>query len=378
MRKENPMETVAPIPIMRPKLPPTEALLPYLREIDESRWYSNFGPLLRRLQARLAEHFDVPEDGVVCVANGTMALTVGLMALGVREGSRCVMPSWTFIATPSAARAAGLKPYFVDVDAQSWAIDPNAVRRLIGREDIGAVSPVSPFGAPIDRAAWDRFTEETGTPVIIDAAAGFDTVARIPALRPGRTPVMISLHATKPFGVGEGGVLLCTDLAFIARVRQTINFGFRGRREALVTGINAKLNEYAAAVGLAGLDAWEDCRASWGLLTDHYRSRLVKVPGISLCPGYGMGWVSSYCNITLPPGADAPMVIERLRRAHIDTRQWWGRGCHRQRAFAHFPRALLAETENFAARVLGLPFWIDLEPAAVDRVVLALAEALGG
>ena len=196
------MDTVAPIPIMRPKLPPVEALLPYLREIDESRWYSNFGPLLRRFQARLAEHFDVPVEGVACVANGTLALTVGLMALGVREGSRCVMPSWTFIATPSAACAAGLKPYFVDVDAQSWAIDPNAVRPLIGREDICAVIPVSPFGAPIDRAAWDRFTEETGTPVIIDAAAGFDTVARIPAMRPGRTPIMISLHATKPFGVG--------------------------------------------------------------------------------------------------------------------------------------------------------------------------------
>lgn len=372
------MDTVAPIPIMRPKLPPADALLPYLREIDESRWYSNFGPLLRRFQACLAEHFDLPADGVACVASGTMALTVGLMALGARAGSRCVMPSWTFVATPSAACAAGLKPYFVDVDAQSWAIDPNTVRALVGREDIGAVIPVSPFGAPIDRAAWDRFTEETGIPVIIDAAAGFDTVARIPAMRPGPTAIMISLHATKPFGVGEGAVLLCTDASFIARVRQTINYGFRGRPEALVTGINAKLNEYAAAVGLAGLDAWEDCRASWSLLTDRYRSRLVQIPEISLCPGYGTGWVSSYCNIALPVGADAPMVIERLHRAHIDTRQWWGRGCHRQAAFAHFPRASLAETEILARRVLGLPFWIDLEAAAVDRVVLALAKALGG
>ncbi len=372
------MDTVAPIPIMRPKLPPVEALLPYLREIDESRWYSKFGPLLRRFEARLAEHFDLPVEGVACVASGTMALAVGLMALGVRKGSRCVMPSWTFVATPSAACAAGLKPYFVDVGEQSWAIDPDAVRALVGGEDIGAVIPVSSFGAPIDRTAWDKFTEETGIPVIVDAAAGFDTVARIPAMRPGPTPIMISLHATKPFGVGEGGVLLCTDVAFIARVRQTINYGFRGRPEALVTGINAKLNEYAAAIGLAGLDAWEDCRASWSLLTDHYRSRLVKVPEISLCPGYGTGWVSSYCNIALPVGADAPMVIERLHRARIDARQWWHRGCHRQPAFAQFPCAPLPVTENLTPRVVGLPFWIDLEPAVADRVVGALAEALGG
>ena len=328
------MDTVTPIAIMRPKLPPADALLPYLQEIDESRWYSNFGPLLRRFQARLAEHFGVPEDGVACVANGTTALTAGLLALGVRKGSQCVIPSWTFVATPSAARAAGLKPYFVDASERSWAIDPDAVRALVGQEDFGAVIPVSPFGAPIDRAPWDRFTEETGIPVIIDAAAGFDAVARIPVMRPGPTPIMISLHATKPFGVGEGGMLLCTDASFIARVRQTINWGLRGRREALVIGINAKLNEYAAAVGLAGLDAWEDCRASWGVLTDHYRSRLVKMPEISLCPGYGMDWVSSYCNIALPVGADAPMVIERLHQAHIDTRQWWGRGCHRQAALS--------------------------------------------
>ncbi len=370
------VDSAAAIPIMRPKLPPAEALLPYLREIDEGRWYSNFGPLLGRFQARLADHLDIAAEGIACVANGTMALTVGLMALGARKGSRCIMPAWTFVATPCAAYAAGLVPYFVDVDAETWAIDPDGARTLVGREDIGAVIPVAPFGAPIDRAAWDRFTEQTGIPVIVDAAAGFDTVARIPGARPGPTPIMISLHATKPFAVGEGGVLISTDVDFIARARRTTNFGFRDRSQGSVIGVNAKLTEYAAAVGLAGLDLWQNERASWNELTHHYCRRLAELPEISFCPGYGAGWISSYCNVVLPERVNPRTVIDGLCKAGIDTRRWWGLGCHRQPAFSRFPRTSLSVTEDLAPRVLGLPFWVDLNPSVADRVVFALADAL--
>ena len=281
-------------------------------------------------------------------------------------------------ADEKSSSAAGLVPYFVDVDAETWAIDPDGARTLAGREDIGAVIPVSPFGAPIDRAAWDRFTEQTGIPVIVDAAAGFDTVARIPGARPGPTPIMISLHATKPFAVGEGGVLISTDVDFIARARRTTNFGFRDRSQGSVIGVNAKLTEYAAAVGLAGLDAWQNERASWNELTLHYCRRLAELPEISFCPGYGTGWISSYCNVVLPERVNPRTVIDGLCRAGIDTRRWWGLGCHRQPAFARFPRTSLPVTEDLAPRVLGLPFWVDLNPSVADRVVFALADALKG
>ncbi len=364
------------ISVFKPTIPSSELLLPYLQRIDQGRWYTNRGPLLVEFESALAIHFGCAADNVACTASGTLGLAAGLMALGARRGSYCVMPSWTFAATPAAACLAGLVPYFVDIDERDWVIGPDAVRDLIGLAEIGAVTPVSPFGAPLDRAVWDAFTQATEIPVLIDAAASFDSVAECPLNHPGPTPMMISLHATKVFGVGEGGVLLCTDVDFVKRVRQIINHGFRGAREAGVLGMNGKLNEYAAAVGLAGLEVWEDYRNSWRALTDFYRSRLDAMAGVSPSPGFGAGWVSSYGNVVLPPGMVMTAVMDRLRRVGIDTRQWWTEGCHRQPAFLDFPRAALPVTEALASRVLGLPFWLDLEPGMAERVLAELVAAI--
>lgn len=364
------------IPVFRAQLPSRKELEPYLAEIDANRWYSNFGPLLGRLESRLAELFQVPDACIATTANGTTALTAALLASGVQRGARCAMPSWTFAATPSASLAAGMAPYFVDVDENTWAIEPDDIRPLVSPENIGAVIPVSPFGAPIDRAAWDRFSTETGVPVVIDAAAGFDTVARVPEMGIGATPIMLSMHATKPFAVGEGGVLLCNDEALIGKVRQIANFGFGSDREAEIVGINAKLNEYAAAIGLAALETWEHQRVRWATMTDRYRTQLSEIPEFSLTPRFGSGWVSSYCNVTLPEGADIESVIDRLREFGIETRRWWGRGCHAQKAFIACPHTSLDMTESLAARVLGLPFWIGLPASEIDRVVAALARSL--
>src|ERR1700730_5443013 len=111
------------IPVMRPMLPAAERLLPYLKQIDHARIYSNFGPLARSLERRLAAHFDLPETAVVTVANATLGLGLALLAQQVRPGPLCLLPAWPFIASTHAARLAGLVPYFVDVDARTWAMD---------------------------------------------------------------------------------------------------------------------------------------------------------------------------------------------------------------------------------------------------------------
>src|SRR5579864_1599285 len=115
------------IPVLKPKLPATADLLPYLAEIDERRWYSNSGPLVTRLEEQLSRHFRFRDHGVFTVANGTLGLTVALMARRVPAGSLCLMPSWTFAATPHAARLAGLTPSFHDVDRRTWALNPDQV-----------------------------------------------------------------------------------------------------------------------------------------------------------------------------------------------------------------------------------------------------------
>ena len=199
------------IPVMAPRLPDTAALVPYLEEIDGNRWYSNFGPLQRRFETRLADHFDLPKAGVVCVGNCTAGLMLALMAVAPGRGGYCIMPSFTFVASAHAALAAGLVPLFIDVDPQSWTVTQAGVTEAIRSADrpVAAALVVSPFGAPVDVAAWDDFAEDRGIPVVIDAAAGFDGAVA------GKSSVVISFHATKVIGTGEGGVVLSRDTALI-------------------------------------------------------------------------------------------------------------------------------------------------------------------
>src|SRR5688500_13081208 len=124
---------------MRPKLPVTERITPYMRQIDGSRIYSNFGPLVQSLESRLAAVFGVPEDGVVTVANATLGLALSLVAQQPKPGSMCAIPAWTFAATPHAVTQAGLVPYFVDVDPVTWALDPDTLPEKLAR----APGPVS-------------------------------------------------------------------------------------------------------------------------------------------------------------------------------------------------------------------------------------------
>ena len=179
------MET---IPVMRPMLPAAERLATYLNRIGEARVYSNFGSLAVSLEERIAAHFGLSAGTVTTVANGTLGLWLALLAQAVRPGTLCVLPAWTFVASVHAATMAGLTPFFVDVDARTGTIEPEAIREMIlsAPAEVGAVMPVAPFGQSVDIAAWDKFRGNTGLPVVIDAAAGFDS------LTPGETPIVVS------------------------------------------------------------------------------------------------------------------------------------------------------------------------------------------
>ena len=125
------------IPILRPKLPTADRIVPYLAEIDRSRLYSNFGPHAEALEERLAAHFGLFGGTVTTVANATLGLTLALMAQAAPPGTLCVMPAWTFVASANAVVLAGLTPYFVDVDPSTWALDPAAIEsELRARRDV--------------------------------------------------------------------------------------------------------------------------------------------------------------------------------------------------------------------------------------------------
>lgn len=362
------------VPVMKPQLPNVEQLAPYLRRIDEARYYTNHGPLLRELEARFAAFFAVSPEQLGVVANGTVALSAALVAAGARLGKKCLLPSWTFVASAAAVWAANLRPHFVDVDPDTWMLDPGAIARRNDLDEVGAVMVVSAFGAPVDTRAWDAFAAATGIPVVIDCAASFDTVARISTARPGKAPLMISLHATKVFGIGEGGIVLSTDRELIERFNKICNFGVWNSPQGQILGYNGKLSEYHAAVGLATLDDWDRRRELVADLVHRYARRLHDVPGVSTVPGYDDGWVSCYCNVAVE--GDAGSILERLGACGVETRRWWQHGVHVQNAYRDFTRDRLPITEGLASRVFGLPFFHDMTGEQFEHVTRSLEVAL--
>ncbi|MBX9635731.1 MAG: DegT/DnrJ/EryC1/StrS family aminotransferase, partial [Magnetospirillum sp.] len=237
---------------MRPLLPKLAALVPLLGEIDANRVYSNLGPLATRFQARLEQHWGLSDGTVLALSNATSGLSVALMtATDGRRGGLCMMPAWTFVASGHAALASGLTPFLVDVEQETGSLTPALAEAALAQapDGIAAIMPVCPFGAPIDWAGWEAFRARTGIPVVIDAAAAFDSV------RPSALPAVVSLHATKVLGIGEGAVLVCTDTALVEESCRRANFGFLGERVSRMPAVNAKMSEYHAAIALAALTA---------------------------------------------------------------------------------------------------------------------------
>lgn len=360
-----------PIPVARALLPKAAHVIPYLVQIDQSRRYANFGPLTLDLEERFAARFSAPAH-VATMANGTVALTLALKALGAEPGALCLMPSWTFVATAHAACQAGLVPYFVDVDADSWMLDPAAIPNLVAAAPgrVGAIVPVAAFGRMPDVSAWVAVREALDIPVLLDAAAAFD------ALTDARVPATVSLHATKTLGVGEGGFIVSQDKAMVDRARALSSFGFCGSRDSQFVASNAKLNEYAAAVGHAGLDAWPAARLRFALAGTRLRIALARLRQISFQPGWSTEWVSSVCVVGLPAGASRE-VEASLSAFGVETRRWWGDGCHASPAFADCPRSALPNTEALAASTIGLPFSCDLSDDEIADIAEALTRALG-
>ena len=360
------------IPVALPRLPTTDCITPYLRQIDQNRWYTNQGPLCDALQDRLGQFWGVGYERVALVTNATTGLSLALRAHGIPAGTRCLMPSWTFTASAAAVVGANLRPHFVDVCPATWCPDPARIEHLAKADDVGAIFIVAPFGAPLDLDLWDGIAERTGRPVIIDAAAAFDTLRDHGPMRPRCSTIVVSLHATKVFGLGEGGAVLTHDTALAEHVRTLARFGFAGSRLAQYPAMNAKISEYTAAVGLAGLDYWKPTRARWRNVTELYRRALPS--SVMLPPDFGNNWVSATLTAICP--TDAGPVTGYLATHGVQTVSWWGTGCHTQPAYADCTRDPLPVTEDYGRCSVGLPFWQDLSAEQITYVCNLLNEAL--
>jgi dTDP-4-amino-4,6-dideoxygalactose transaminase len=365
--------------VLRPQLPNADRLLPYLRAIDETRIYSNGGPLCRELERRLEARLPEPDGAVACAGSGTAALVGAILAVAGRaspERPLALAPSFTFVATAAAAELCGYRLHLVDVDPETWALDPD---RLIDHPKLfetGVVIPVAPFGRPVPQAPWTAFRRRTGTPVVIDGAAAFDRIMASPAAYVGEEPVALSFHATKSFGAGEGGAVVGVGDALYEKVARALNFGFFGRRDCQGPSTNGKMSEYHAAIGLAELDGWGAKCAEFAITARRYRAafsrtgladRLVAAPDIG----------ASYILFQARDPAEAERVTAGLLASRVEFRLWYGLGVHRHSYYTDVQRDPLPVTESLAPSLIGLPAALDLDEPAIERVAAAVASAAG-
>ena len=363
------------IPLLVPDLPAAEDLLPYLRRIDESRWYTNFGKLVGELEgelSRITKNKRLP--ACATVANCSLGLELALTAMGLPRGGRVLIPALTFVATAASVVRSGLTPVVADVHEGTWLLPPDSARSALGALEIACVIPVATFGCPQQADAWDAFSADTSVPVLIDAAGaiGNQSVG-------DRTSCVFSLHATKTLGAGEGGFIASHDRELVERVRRLTNFGIDPLTGIVgAVGTNAKMSEYHAAVALAALNAWPEQADIRRRLARHYCNTLSDCsPEVCMQVRPAEG-VYSIFPVMLPRHADPASVAQGLARKRIGSRRWYFPLVHEHPAFRESIRAdALAISTRLSGRIIGLPFHPFLTESQIELVCRALREAIG-
>lgn len=365
------------VPLMRPKLPDADALMPYLRKIDACRWYTNFGPLVSALEQRFIAYLFAADScgDVVTLCSGTAALEFALSALRLPKGARVLVPALTFVATATAILRAGLEPVIIDIDPESWSLTPALAEAAAASIKVDAVVPVATFGMPQPVQAWDDFMRRTGIPVLVDAAGAFGNQSVGECCH-----VAFSLHATKSLAAGEGGLVASSDLEYCARIRQLSNFGIDLRRgsEVYIAGGNGKLSEYHAAIAHASMDRWPSVCADRQELRVRYIECLREHRLPLFTPWVDPSWIFPLFVAALPYGVPAVSVKRGLETIKIQSRQWYCPTLDCHPAFSPYQYGCCPVSRDLSKRLLGLPFFADMTEAQVEHVCGALKQVIAG
>ena len=308
--------------VTQPLLPPLEEFTPYLEEIWESKWLTNNGQFHQQLEQALCDYLGVKH---ICLfSNGTLALITALQAL--RISGEVITTPYSFVATTHSLWWNNIKPVFVDIEPNTFNIDPQKIEAAITPQTT-AIMPVHVYGNPCDTDVIQQIADTYNLKVIYDAAHAFSVEKDGTSVLNLGDLSILSFHATKIFNTFEGGAIVCHDEKTKRHIDDLKNFGFRGETNVIAPGINAKMNELQAAFGLLQLKHIDKAINDRKKIAELYRNELAKIQGINFLEDIpGIKHVYSYFPILVDKtkyGKSRDDLYQKLKDNNIFGRRYF-------------------------------------------------------
>lgn len=369
------MRPRAQIGVGYPDFSGRQRFLSIVEQVLDRRWLTNNGPVVDAFERAIEAATGA--RNCIAVSSATTGLMVALKALDVK--GRVAVPAFTFPATVHAIEWLGLEPVLCDIEPKTHGIDVSTIMT-----EVDAVLGVHVWGRACNTAAVESFAQRRRIPALFDAAPAFGARNATRAVGNFGRCEVFSFHATKIVNAIEGGAITTDDDELAERIRKMINFGYDGRDNVVSIGINAKLSEVHAAMGIASLELLErslahnrrNARLYERCLSDVDGLRLVTSPATATDPGNG-----NYCVVELHEGAPCTRdaLIEHLAAAGIDARRYFFPGLHRSEPYAsrypHYIEALPI-TDRVCRSVVQLPTGVATPPHEVERICHEIRAAL--
>lgn len=364
------MQTNKPILVTQPFLPPLEEFQVYLKQIWESKWLTNNGKFHQDLEKALCEYLGVKY--ISLFANGTLALITAIQALKI--SGEVITTPYSFVATTHSLWWNNIKPVFVDIEPNTLNLDPDKIEAAITPKTT-AIMPVHVYGNPCNVQRIKEIADTYGLKVIYDAAHTFGvTINNNSVLNFGDLSVM-SFHATKVYNTFEGGAIVCHDAATKKRIDNLKNFGFVNETTVVTPGINAKMNEVQAAMGLLQLKYIDGNIEKRKHIAETYREKLKEINGLTFLEDMpDVKHCYSYFPILVDKnkfGKTRDELYEELKKNNIYGRRYF------YPLISQFPTYHSLESaqpgkmpiaEKITEQVICLPIYSELEVIEVKRI----------
>ncbi len=367
------------IPLTRPTLPPWELVSEACGAFYDTGIITN-GQVVRRLEAEVRDAFHVGDAlGVSCCTSGLM---LALRCKGLR--GKVALPSFTFFATAHAVVWNGLEPVFVDIEPDTWNISPEALKRTVEKDkDISAIMPVHIFGNPCDVDALQALAGDHGLSLIYDSAHAMGAKVGERWVGGFGDAEVFSLSPTKIVVAGEGGVITTNNGEVAERLIAGRNYGDAGDYDPLFVGLNARMSEFHAALGLESFGMLELNVGRRNAIADRYLGGLSRLPGVAF-QTIREGTRSTFKDFTIlieedKFGLNRDALSWHLSNEGIDSRKYYYPPVHRTKAYwERWGRKYderLPVTNRLSKEALSLPIWSHMEINLVDRVVESMRGA---